>query len=174
MIAPRKPGQDADEDDDEEGAAAERCPICATRIGECDHLVASIDLTYSEFIAGAMFAHERAILDLLENLSSSDPEALKAAGAGPVLEHLATLVRDETEEGATFGDAVSIYYPQIMAALSHLLQEDEEVIASAVDAPAADDSAVENFWARDPERVVADIIGRLQEIADDVEAADDE
>ena len=39
-------------------------------------------------------------------------------------------------------------YPQIMAALSHLLQEDEEVIASAVEAPATAASTVEIFWAR--------------------------
>ena len=34
-----------DEEDDEEGDAGERCPVCDMLAGECDHLVASIDLT---------------------------------------------------------------------------------------------------------------------------------
>ncbi len=173
MTVPDKPVHGAEEDDDDEDVVAARCPICEARAGECDHLVASIDLTYSEFIAGAIFASERTILDLLEHLAGSDPEALKVAGAGPVLEHVATLVREETEEGATSGDAVSIYYPQIMAALSHLLQEDEEVIASAVDAPATDDSTVENFWARDAERAVERLIDHLQEIVGEVDGMDE-
>lgn len=154
-------------EDDEDVAAGARCPICEMPAGECDHLVASIDLTFSEFVAGAMFAHERAILDLLEQLAASDPDALKAAGAGPVLEHVATLVKDETAEGASTGDALAIYHPQILAALSHLLQEDEDVTATSVEAASGND--VENLWARDPEWIVERLIERLQGLVDEVD-----
>jgi hypothetical protein len=156
-----------DPEDDEDVAAGGRCPICEMPAGECDHLVASIDLTFSEFVAGAMFAHERAILDLLEQLAASDPDALKAAGAGPVLEHVATLVKDETAEGASTGDALAICHPQILAALSHLLQEDEDVTATNVEAASGND--VENLWARDPEWIVERLIERLQGLVDEVE-----
>jgi hypothetical protein len=161
--------EDAPEDDDEEVAAGGRCPICEMLVGECDHLVASIDLTYSEFVAGAIFAHERVILDLLEHLAASEPDALKVAGAGPVLEHVASLVRAETEEGASSGDAVAIHYPQIMAALSHILQEDEDVTATGIDAASGDDSSVENLWAQEPEWIVERLIERLQGLVEEVE-----
>src|SRR5258708_36058609 len=161
-----------DEDDDDDGAAGRRCPICEMLAGECDHLVASIDITYSEFVAGAIFAHERVILDLLEHLAASDPDALKAAGAGPVLEHLATLVRDETEEGASTGDAITIYYPQLMAALSHLLQDDENVTATEIDAPSDEESSVENLWAKEPEWIVERLIERLEELVEEVDEED--
>ncbi|HKB83124.1 MAG TPA: hypothetical protein VKD04_07960 [Burkholderiales bacterium] len=161
-----------DEEDDDDGPAGRRCPICEMLAGECDHLVASIDLTYSEFVAGAIFAHERVILDLLEHLAASDPDALKAAGAGPVLEHLATLVRDETEEGASTGDAITIYYPQLMAALSHLLQEDENVTATEIDAASDEDSSVENLWAKEPEWIVERLIERLEELVEEVDEED--
>ena len=65
--------EDPDEQDDEGEEAVTaggRCPICEMLAGECDHLVASIDRTYAEFVAGAIFAHERVILDLLERLVS--------------------------------------------------------------------------------------------------------
>ncbi len=178
MPVPENPEHDLreglpEEDPDEEVAAAgSRCPICEMLAGECDHLVASIDLTYSEFVAGAMFAHERVILELLEHLAASDPDALKVAGAGPVLEHVATLVRDETAEGASPGDAVAIYYPQIMAALSHLLQEDEGVTATGVDAASGDDSSVEHLWAKEPEWIVERLIERLQVFVDEVDEED--
>jgi len=158
-----------DDEDDDEVAAGARCPVCEMLAGECDHLVASIDLTYSEFIAGAIFAHERTVLGLLEHLAGSNPEALKAAGAGPALEHVATLVSDEIEEGATTGDAVSVYYPQIMEALSHLLQEDEDVTATGIDAASGDDSSVANFWAQEPELIVERLIERLQGFVDEVD-----
>ena len=45
-----------EEDDDEDVAAGGRCPICEALAGECDHLVASIDLTYAEFVAGAVLS----------------------------------------------------------------------------------------------------------------------
>jgi hypothetical protein len=158
-----------DEEDDEEGAAGGRCPVCEMLAGECDHLVASIDLTYAEFVAGAIFAHERVILDLLEQLATSDPDALKVAGAGPVLEHVATLVRAEMEDGASAGDALSIHYPRLMAALSHMLQEEEDVTATAIDAASEEDSSVENLWSREPEWVVEQLIERLQGFVDEVD-----
>ena len=142
--------------------------------GECDHLVASIDLTYSEFISGAIFAQERVIFDLLEHLAASDPDALKVAGAGPVLEHLATLVKDEIEQGANPGDAISIHYPQLMAVLSHMLQEDGQVTVTGSDAGAEDDSTVENLWAQEPELIVEQLIERLQGFSDEVDEAGDE
>ena len=174
MPTPESPDEDLpenpeDDDDEDKGAAGGRCPICELLAGECDHLVASIDLTYSEFIAGAIFARERVILELLEHLCSSDPDALKVAGAGPVLEHVATLVRDEIAEGASPGDAVSIYLPQILAAVSLVLQEDEDVTVTNVDADSGDDSAVENLWAQDPEGIVERLIERLEELVDEIE-----
>ena len=174
MPAPENPEDDFledpldDDEDEEEVAAGGRCPICEMLAGECDHLVASIDLTYAEFVAGAIFAHERVILDLLEHLAASDPDALKVAGAGPVLEQVATLVRSETEEGASAGDAVAIYYPQIMAALSHMLQEEEDVTATGIDAASGEDSSVENLWAQEPELIVERLIERLQGLADEI------
>lgn len=156
-------------DDEEEVAAGGRCPICEMLAGECDHLVASIDLTYSEFIAGAIFAQERVVLDLMEKLVAIDPDALKVAGAGPVLEHVATLVKGEIEEGASTGDAVSIHYPNLMAALSHLLREDDQVTATGTDADTEDDSSVENLWSQEPEMIVEQFIERLQGFVDEVE-----
>jgi hypothetical protein len=174
MSAPENPDDDLfddpEEDDEDEAEASDaRCPICEMLAGECDHLVASIDLTYSEFIAGAIFAHERVILDLLEHLATSDPDALKVAGAGPALEHVATLVKDEIEEGASPGDAVSIHYPQLMAVLSHMLQEDGQVTLTGTDAEADDDSAVENLWAQEPEMIVEDLIEKLQGLVDEID-----
>ena len=174
MPTPESPDEDLpenpeDDDDEDKGAAGGRCPICELLAGECDHLVASIDLTYSEFIAGAIFARERVILELLEHLCSNDPDALKVAGAGPVFEHVATLVRDEIAEGASPGDAVSIYLPQILAAVSLVLQEDEDVTVTNVDADSGDDSAVENLWAQDPEGIVERLIERLEELVDEIE-----
>ena len=179
MPAPDNPEDDFledpldDDEDEEEVAAGGRCPICEMLAGECDHLVASIDLTYAEFVAGAIFAHERVILDLLEHLAASDPDALKVAGAGPVLEQVATLVRSETEEGASAGDAVAIYYPQIMAALSHMLQEEEDVTATGIDAASGEDSSVENLWAQEPELIVERLIERLQGLADEIDEGRD-
>ena len=158
-----------EEDDDEDVSAGGRCPICQALAGECDHLVASIDLTYAEFVAGAIFAHERVILDLLERLAASDPDALKVAGAGPMLEHVASLVRAETEEGASVGDAVSMHYPKVMAALSHMLQEEEDVTATGTETAAAEDSSVENLWAQEPEWIVERLIERLQALADEID-----
>lgn len=153
------------DDDEEDVAAGGRCPICEEPAGECDHLVASIDLTYAEIAAGALFAHERAALDALEQLCSCEPDALKTAGAGPVLEHVATLVQGEIAEGASPGDALSIYTPQILAALSLLLQEDEGVTVTNVDA----ESSIEHLWAEDPEWTVERLVERLEELVEEVD-----
>lgn len=152
-------------DDEEDFAAGGRCPICEEPAGECDHLVASIDLTYAEIAAGALFAHERTALDALEQLCSCEPDALKTAGAGPVLEHVATLVQDEIAEGASPGDALSIYTPQILAALSLLLQEDEGVTVTNVDA----ESSIEHLWAEDPEWTVERLMERLEGLVEEVD-----
>jgi hypothetical protein len=154
-----------DGEDDEEVAAGGACPICERAAGDCDHLVASIDLTYSEVIAGALFARERAVLDALEHLCSSDPDGLKVAGAGPVLEHVATLVRNEIAEGASPGDALSICTTQILAALSLLMQEDEDVTATNVDG----DSSIENLWAQDPEWAVERLVERLEVLVNEID-----
>ena len=166
MPMPDKPQADFPEDqpdaEDDLVPAGGRCPICGRAVSECDHLVASIDLRFSELVAGAMFTHERTILDLLEELAASDPDALKVAGASPVLEYVAGLVRDQTDEGASAGDAVANHLPHIMAALSYLLQEDEDVTATAIEADSEDDSSIENLWAEDPEWIVERLIERLQ------------
>jgi hypothetical protein len=164
-----RPEDEEEDDEDDEIPAGGLCPICESPAGECDHLVATIDLTYSEFVAGAIFVHERVILDLVEHLAASDPDALKVAGAGPVLEHVASLVRDETEEGVSAADAVAICYPQLMAALSHMMQEEEDVTATGIDAATGDDSSVENLWAQEPEWVVERLIERLQGLIEEVD-----
>ncbi|MBI3527256.1 MAG: hypothetical protein HY067_04735 [Betaproteobacteria bacterium] len=175
MPTPKNPEDDLpedqpeDEDEDDEGPAGGHCPICELLAGECDHLVASIDLTYSEFVAGAIFVHERELLDLLEHLAASDPDALKMAGAGPVLEHVATLVKAETEAGASAGDAVAIHFPRIMAAASQLLQEDEDVTVTEIDAASEDHSAVENLWAQEPEWIIERLIERLEGLVEEVD-----
>lgn len=174
MAAAEYPDDDPPEEPDEhdeEASAAGRCPLCEMLAGECDHLVASIDLTYSEVVAGALFAQERVVLDLLEHLILCDPAALKSAGAGPALAQAAAVVRAETEEGASAGDAISMHYPQVMGALSHLLQEDEDVAATEVDASSQDDSSVEHLWSRQPEWIVERLIERLERLTDELDTA---
>jgi hypothetical protein len=165
------PEDDLSEDEDDEEQAAGSCPLCEMLAGECDHLVASIDLTYSELVAGAIFAQERVVLDLMEHLVVSEPEALKAAGAGPALEQVAALVRAETEEGASAGDAISMHYPQLIGALSSMLQEDEDVAATAIDASSEEDSSVEHLWARQPEWIVERLIERLERLTEEIDGA---
>jgi len=155
-------------EEEDEVPAGGRCAICEMPVSECDHLVASIDVRFSELIAGAIFAHDRTILDLLEELAASDPDALKVAGASPVLEYVATLVRDKKDEGHSAGEAIAMYFPHIMAALSYLLQEDEDVAATAIEADSEDDSPIENLWAQDPEWIVERLIARLQGWTEDI------
>jgi hypothetical protein len=160
--------EDLSEDEDDEIPEGSSCPICELPAGDCDHLVAAIDLTYSELISGAIFAHQGTILDLLEQLAASDPEALKAAGTGPALENLAALIQGETEEGASAGDAIAMHYPHILAVLSHLLQDDGDVEVTLIDADTEEESSVENLWAQDPEWAVQRLIERLEEWAREV------
>jgi hypothetical protein len=157
-----------DEEEPDDAQAVGRCPICEHEAGECDHLLASIDLTYSEIVAGALFAQAGAILDLMEYLAARDTDDLKVAGAGPILEFLATLVRDEMEAGAGAGDALAVIHPQIIAAVSQILQEDDDVTAIVMDPEDTDDSAVENLWAVRPERIVGQLAARLEELADEL------
>jgi hypothetical protein len=157
-------------EEEEEVAAGACCPICQSLVGECDHLVASIDLTFSEFVAGAIFGHERVILDLAEQLATTDPGVLKAAGAGAALERVATVVAADVEEGMSKGDAVSVHFPQVMAALSHMLQENDDVSVTEVEAASGEDSSIENLWAEDAEWIVEQLIDRLQELTDEIEA----
>lgn len=156
-------------DDEDDVAIGDRCPVCELPAGECDHLVVSLDLTYSEIVSGALFAQEREVLDLLEHLAACDPDALEAAGAGPELEYLASLVKAETDEGVSPGDAVSMHYPELIATLSHTLQGDSDVLATTVDSDSEDDSSLENLWAKRPEPIVQRLIGHLRQIADSLE-----
>jgi hypothetical protein len=160
--------EDLSEDEDDEILEGSSCPICELPAGDCDHLVAAIDLTYSELIAGAIFAHQGTILDLLEQLAASDPGALKTAGTGPALENLAALIQGETEEGTSAGDAIAMHYPHILAVLSHLLQDDGDVEVTLIDADTEEESSVENLWAQDPEWAVQRLVERLEEWAREV------
>ncbi|HEX4984553.1 MAG TPA: hypothetical protein VFV71_00645 [Burkholderiales bacterium] len=155
-------------DDD---ATERNCPLCDRPEGECDHLVAALDLTYSEVAAGAAFAHERELLDLVEHLAGCDPEAIKVAGGGAELEYLASLVRAEVRQSTSVGDAISIHYPEVIAALSHVLQDDGEVVTTTADSDSEEDSSMEYLWAKDPEPVVLRLVERLRELADTVEDA---
>ena len=157
------------EAEDDDTPIGDRCPVCELPAGECDHLVASLDLTYSEIIAGAIFAYERDVLDLLEHLAGSDPDSLKAAGAGPELEYLASLVKAETDEGEGIGDAVSMHYPELIAVLSHTLQEDNDVLATTVDSDSEEDSSLENLWAKEPEPIVRRLLDHYRSLADTVD-----
>jgi len=157
-----RPESRLEAEEEDEVPAGGRCTICEMPVSECDHLVAAIDVRFSELIAGAMFAHDRTILDLLEELATSEPDALKLAGASPVLEYVATLVRDKKDEGHGSGEAIAMHFPHIMAALSYLLQEDGDVEATTIEADSEDDSPIENLWAQDPEWIVERLIERLQ------------
>jgi hypothetical protein len=158
--------------DDDEASAKDLCPICEAPEGECDHLVASIDRTYSELTAGAIFSHERIVLDLLERMAAREPDLLKAAGAGSELENVATIIAAEMEEGMGAGEAVSMHLPLLLSALGCMLQEQGDVMITDVDASKGEGSSRENFWAEDPEWIVERLLARLQEIADDSESPD--
>ncbi len=152
--------------DEDDVVVGDRCPVCELPAGECDHLVATLDLTYSEIVAGALFASEREILDLLEHLAASEPDAIKAAGGGAELEYLATLVRADVEEGVATGDAISNHYPELIATLSHHLQEDSDVLATTVDSDSEEDSSMENLWAKEPEPIVERLLDRYRHLAE--------
>jgi hypothetical protein len=77
------------------------------------------------------------------------------------------------DEGATAGDAVSIHYSQVMAALSHILQEEEDVTVTGTDAASDDDSSVVNFWAQEPEWIVERVIERFQGLVEEIDEEND-
>ena len=154
---------------DDEIIEGHRCPVCEKPMNDCDHLVASINLNYSELVAGAIFAHQGTILDLLERIVTSDPDTTKVVGASPVLTHVATLIREETDQDVSSGDAVVLFYPHIMAALSYIMQEDEDVTVTSVDAETEDDTTFENLWAPQPEKIIDSLIERLQDWTEEME-----
>jgi hypothetical protein len=159
--------EDEEYEDDEALDAAGSCPICDSPAGECDHLVASIDRTFWEIGEGAIFAHERAIRDMLESLVALGPAALKMAGAGHALEQVAEMVEGDVQAGMTMGDAISNNFPQLISALSYMLQEDGDI--TVIESEADEDSSYENLWAEDAEGVVERLIKRLRRLLDEAE-----
>lgn len=179
---PRKPGDtsnsdgefDGDEFEDDEfesNARADCCTICESSAGECDHLVVSIDRTFSEIVAGALFAHERDIRVILEGLVSLGPELLQDIGAGPALEQVADSVASDIAEGLESGDALANNYPRLLGALSYMLQDDGDVSVSEsdIDDVPGQTSSFENLWADEPEGVVERLIERLHALVEDAE-----
>ena len=61
--------------------------------------------------------------------------------------------------------AVWLVTPQILAALSLLMQEDEDVTATNVDG----DSSIENLWAQDPEWAVERLVERLEVLVNEID-----
>jgi hypothetical protein len=55
-----------------------------------------------------------------------------------------------------------------------MLQEEEDVTATATETAAAEDSSVENLWAQEPEWIVERLIERLQALADEIDEQEDE
>lgn len=166
--------EDEDEDfdaEDEDLAAVEHCPICDVPEGECDHLLASIDLTFCEIDGGTVFAHERTILDMMERLVTVGPDALKVAGASPALAQAAALVETEAQGGMSMGDAVSNNYPQLVEALRAMLEEDGEVTVTEgeTDESSSESRAYAKLWSEDADGVVARVTDRLQGLLDDLE-----
>jgi hypothetical protein len=146
------------------------CPICERPAGDCDHLVASIDRTFSEIIGGALFARSHDILGMMERLVAIDPEALEAAGAGPALEHVAAIVAAEVDEGESPGDALAANALPMLAALSYMLQEGGDVELTEGDEGPGEVPSFEALWSEAPEAVVDRLAERLQALVDAVEA----
>ncbi len=166
------PDDDFDDDDvvdDEALGRPGNCPLCEALPGECDHLVASIDRTFSEIVAGAIFVHERDIREILEALVALGPDLLKSAGAGPALENVAESIAADIHEGLEPGEAMANNFPRLLAALSHMLQEDGEVSVSESGDVPGQTSSFENLWADEPEGVVERFIERLHALAADAE-----
>lgn len=159
------------EAEEEEAGAVEHCPICDAAEGECDHLLAAIDLTFYEIDGGTVFAHERAILDMIERLAAAGPDALKVAGASPALVHAASFVETDAQGGMSMGDAVSNNYPQLMEALRYMLEEDGDVTVTEgeTDEGSGDSRAYANLWSEDADGVVARLTERLQGWLDELE-----
>ena len=171
------PDDDVPEDEDEayeaeeEEPGAVHCPICDEPEGECDHLLAAIDLTFHEIDGGTVFAHERAILDMMERLAAAGPDALKVAGASPALAHAASFVETDARGGMSMGDAVSSNYPQLIEALRYMLEEDGEVTVTEgeTDEGGGESRAYANLWSEDADGVVARLNERLQGWLDELE-----
>lgn len=149
------------------------CPICERPTGKCDHLVATIDRTFSEIIGGAMFAQAHEIATMMEQLAGTDPEVLDAIGAGPALEHVSAIVAAMVDEGESPSDALAACALPIMAALSYMLQEDGEVELSEGEEGPGEVPSFESLWAQAPDAVVERIVERLQGLVDQVEDAED-
>ena len=157
-----------DPGDDDEVEPSDNCPVCDAALDDCDHLVASIDHTFSEIASGTIFAHEREIFDLLEHLATRTPDELKAAGGGPALAQVASLVEGDMAEGMSTGDAVSNQYPALFEALRHILEEAGDVMVTeteVIDA-SGEDRTFSNVWSEDPQGVVDRLIERLEELSE--------
>lgn len=163
--------EDEDYEAEEELADVELCPICDSAVGECDHLLAAIDRTYSEIESGAIFAHERAILDMIERLVVLGADALKGAGASPALVQAATLVEGDVAGGMSMGDAVSTNFPHLIEALCAMLEEDGDVSVTEgeVDEGGEEPWSYANLWSEDAEGAVERLIRRLQGLLDELE-----
>lgn len=166
------------DDPDHDTAGAENppplgyCPICERPSGECDHLVATIDRSYSEIVGGAMFAQAQEIVDMMGRLCATDPEVLEEIGAGPALEHVAAIVAGMVDEGESPGDALATCALPILAALSYMLQEDGEVELSEGEEGPGEIPSFESLWANAPEAVIGRIVERLRWLLDMAEAGD--
>ena len=163
--------EDEDYESEEEAAEVEHCPICDSAKGECDHLLAAIDLTFYEIGGGTIFAHERTILDMMERLVAVGSDALKVAGASPALAQAAAFVESDAQGGMSMGDAVSNNYPQLVEALCTLLEEDGDVTVTEgeTDESSSESRAYANLWSEDADGVVARLTQRLQRLLDELE-----
>ncbi len=146
-----------------------RCPFCGQAAGECDHLVAAIDRSFAEVIGGALFAQSGQVLEMMARLVCVEPETLEQIGAGPALEHVASIVANDIELGESPGEAVAANALPIMAALSYMLQEDGEVLLTESEEGPGEVPSYENLWASAPEAVVERLVERLQELVNEVE-----
>ncbi len=171
------PDDDIPEDEDEEFEGEEeaddeeRCPICDSPAGECDHLVAAIDEGFSEIESGVIFAQERTILDMMERLVTKGPKALKSAGANPALVQAAAFVEADVKGGMTMGDAVSTNFPHLIEALRATLEDEGDLTVTESESQEGtqEPSTYVNFWSEDAEGVVDRLIERLQTLEEELE-----
>jgi hypothetical protein len=146
------------------------CPICNRPAGECDHLVAAIDRTFAEITSGALFVHTEEVIGMMHQLIAVGPEILRSIGSGPALQHVASIVTGDMEEGTSLGDALAANSLPIIAALSYMLQEDDEVLISEGEEGPGGAPSFENLWAEAPERVVDRLAVRLGDLLYQLEA----
>lgn len=163
------------DDPDHDTAEAENppplgyCPICERPSGECDHLVATIDRSYSEIVGGAMFAHAQEIVDMMGRLCTTKPEVLEDIGVGPALEHVAAIIAGIVDEGESPGDALAACALPMLAALSYMLQEDSEVELTEGEEGLGEIPSFESIWAVAPEAVVERFVERLHGLLEMIE-----